>query len=273
MAHRSTLRAAGFTNYRIRAELAAGTLRRVGRDRVATMDAPGQLIAAASTGTRVTCVSAARMYGLWVPNDGVLHLSAPVGYSTRGSPRPGTVLHWARVPIPPDRDSAIEPLLNVLVHISECQSLEYAAAAFDSALNKRLIAEEELRQLAAVLGRRFAEVASLSDRRADSGGETLPRVRLARRGVVMRPQAIIDGHPVDGVVGKWLVIQVDGYAHHSDPKQRARDLAQDRRMAQRGYTVFRYPSWTVEHELDRVEQELMDAIAQGLHEHPHRAVE
>ncbi|GAB3612544.1 hypothetical protein GCM10027415_08840 [Humibacter ginsengisoli] len=44
------------------------------------------------------------------------------------------------------------------------------------------------------------------------------RVRMAAHGVHVEPQVVIDGHPVDGLIGKMLVIQIDGFGPHKDPQ-------------------------------------------------------
>ncbi|GAB3795825.1 hypothetical protein GCM10028798_05100 [Humibacter antri] len=224
------------------------------------------VIRAAAIGTRLTCVTEAHRRKLWTFSDARLHVAAPEGYSAHHPKSDDIITHWSQGPVPIVRDVAVEPLANVLFHIARCQPLDYAVATFDSALNSKAIAPQELRRLAAVVGGRFAAVVAASDGRADSGGETLFRVRMAAVGVHVEPQVVIDGHPVDGLIGKSLVIQVDGFGPHQDPKRRARDLAQDRRLNLRGCTVFRYSSWGVENQWQQVEHEVLGAIAQGLHE-------
>ncbi len=262
--HRSSLRAVGVSPYRIRAAIEAGAVVRAGRARVAASGTHPDLVVAAELGARLSCITAARHRGLWVRNDHRLHLSVRPGFRSRGDPP--TVLHWGRVPVPVGRDAAMEPVHNTLVHLAACQPRDYAVAAFDSALRTGAVSYEELRQLAGVLRGRFAEVVALADGRADAGGESLARVRLGARGLVMIPQVVLDGHPVDGLIGCRLVIQIDGFEFHKDPSRRARDLAQDRRLALRGYTVFRYPSRAIEERWPAIEDEIAEAVGLGLHE-------
>jgi hypothetical protein len=49
----------------------------------------------------------------------------------------------------------------------------------------------------------------------------------------------IDGHPVDGLIGEHLVVQIDGFSHHR-AEQRRRDLRAGARLVLRGYTVLRF---------------------------------
>ena len=266
--HRASLRAAGFSAYRIGQAIDAGTVVRAGRDRVVVPELPKAQVVAASLGVRLTCVSAMQSLGLWARNDTLTHVSAPRGYSPHRDST-GLKLHWARTPMPVGRDAAVEPLINALVHVAWCQPIDYAVASFDAALNRRAISQAELRQLATVLGGRFAQAVALSDPRADSGGETLTRIRCADCGIVVKPQVVIDGHRVDGLIGRFLIVQIDGFTYH-DATQRAKDLAQDRRLALRGHTVLRFPSAMVEQQWDAVLTEIRHAMAQGLHEHPSR---
>lgn len=98
---------------------------------------------------------------------------------------------------------------------------------------------------------------------ADSGLESYVRLRLRRLGVRVWPQAWVDGHQVDFLIGDRLVLQIDG-GHHVG-QQRIADIEHDARLQLRGYTVFRV-SYT--HVVDRwheVHERLMQAVALGLH--------
>jgi very-short-patch-repair endonuclease len=264
--HRSSLRDAGFSPYRVRRELEAGRLISIGRDRVALPQLQPDIVRAARAGLRLTCVTEARRRGLWAFADSALHVAAPDGYSARGRLESDFEVHWSLGPSHVPREWGVEPLPNVLYHVARCQPLDYAVATFDSALNGHAISVHELNRLAKRLGRRFASVVAATDGRADSGSESLFRVRMSAAGVQVEPQAVVDGHPVDGLIGKTLVVQIDGFGPHSDPARRARDLAQDRRLDLLGFTVFRFSSLSIEREWPTVERQILDAMAQGIHD-------
>ncbi|HWU47535.1 MAG TPA: type IV toxin-antitoxin system AbiEi family antitoxin domain-containing protein [Humibacter sp.] len=269
---RVELRDRGLTSYRINALIEAGELIPVGRNRVAHPQCPAPVIAAAQAGARLGCISAAALRGLWVPDDDRrLHFAVSHGYSRRApSEDSAPVLHRSHVPVPTGAGQTVDVLPNVLVHVARCQRLEYAVALFDSALNQRRLELEELRGMAAKQSRRFQRVVALCDGRADAGNESVLRVRLGQIGIVMVPQVVIDGHPVDGLIGERLVIQSDGFGPHSDPVRRARDLRQDNRMRLRGYEVQRFSAVQVLHRWDYVESMIVGAMAQGLHLAPRR---
>lgn len=108
----------------------------------------------------------------------------------------------------------------------------------------------------------FAHVAtSLSD----SGLETHFRELMLTIGVRLRQQVWVDGHPVDAVIGERLVVQMDGFAFHSSPADRRRDLHQDARLVLRGYTVLRFDYVQILFEPQYVIDTVRLAMAQGRH--------
>lgn len=74
----------------------------------------------------------------------------------------------------------IEPLANMLLHIAQCQPHELAVAIIDSGINKRMLDLAELKRLARSVGGRLQAVIEDCDGGADSGIETVIRVRLAQ---------------------------------------------------------------------------------------------
>jgi very-short-patch-repair endonuclease len=193
--------------------------------------------------SRVACISAAKLMQLWVLETAALHVVPRVNNShVRADGRfPPVTIHWSPSPIEPDSSRlVVESGRNALAHIADCQPLEIAVATFDSAVRKGMVSVEELRRLASVRGGRFARVVELVSTQADSGLESITRVRLSWEGIACREQVVIDGHAVDLLIGDRLIIQLDGRQHLEDPIQLARDRAQDRRLRRMGYTVLRY---------------------------------
>ena len=100
---------------------------------------------------------------------------------------------------------------------------------------------------------------------SDSGLETILAVRLTPWGLRMRQQVVLLGRPVDLLIGERLVIQVDGFAHHSTPAQRGKDVAFDAELVLMGYTVLRFTYAQVMHDWPTVERTIARAIAAGAH--------
>jgi very-short-patch-repair endonuclease len=262
IAHSAQALRAGFTRYAIRKSVAGGECERIRRDWLAMPTATADVRAAAALGGRVACLSVARRLELWHLPDGRTHVSVPRNAAVGAS---GALrVHWSAGPVPVARFALVEPIENALVHIAECQPFENALVVWDSALNTRLVSPQALARLHlhSTAARAVREVASgLSD----SGLETLPVSRLAASGIRMRQQVVLDGHPVDGLIGRRLVVQIDGFSFHSTAEQRRADIAQDRRLALLGYTVFRYDYRQILFDWPRVEAEILRAMAQGLH--------
>ena len=268
--HRRALQRAGWSNMGLKRALHSGQLERTRRDWFRVPGVEGNLERAAWVGARLSCISAAEHLGLWTIADGAFHVSALRSSSRLNcDPRPGdtgrALVHWARPIAPVTCERLIDPIENVLACVAECQGFESALVVFDSALNKRLITPNRLSLLATTLGGRFAELTASTDGKAESGLESLPRVRLARLGIRMRLQVMIAGHRVDGLVGERLVLQFDGDRWHSSPADRERDRRHDALLQLDGYTVLRYGTSAIMRDWATTEAEIVSAIAERLH--------
>ncbi|MET0828349.1 MAG: DUF559 domain-containing protein [Microbacterium sp.] len=265
VAHSSDLRAAGFRPAEIASVVANGMLRRVRRSWLVTPQCDQRRADAASVGGRVTCVSAAELLGLWMPDRDaaevrLTHVAVP-GTSSRHD-MTGLRLHWGAGPAPVSRNSNEDGILNVLFHTAHCLPRRDATAIWESALRKRLTDAAVLRRVA---WRRAeaAQIATVSSSLSDSGLETLVLHGLAAAGVVMIQQVWIDGRPVDGLIGRSLVVQIDGFAHHSSAADRRRDIEADARLVTRGYVVLRFDYHQILFQWDLVRETILLAVAQG----------
>lgn len=265
VAHGSDARAAGFTLHDITGALQAGRLRRIRRSWLVTPDCDERRVAAASVSGRVTCVSWAALMGLWGPETGAVprtHVAVP-GNASRFSAA-GLRLHWAAGPAPVSRNANEDHVLNVLFHVAQCLPRRDALAVWESAIRKN-VAD------GAVLGRvswrssQAGALASVASLLSDSGLETVFVDGMRRVGVTVRQQVWIDDHPVDGLIGTSLVVQIDGFSHHSAAAERRRDLRADARLVARGYVVLRFDYQQVLFDWDEVLDTILTAMAQGAH--------
>ncbi|TAM69496.1 MAG: DUF559 domain-containing protein [Microbacteriaceae bacterium] len=262
IAHAHQALRAGYTRYELRAALAQGHVARIRRDWLALPSTRADLRAAAQAGGRIACLSAAKRLKLWTIDDELEHLS--VSPHSTYKPSEGQRLHWSRDIVPVGRYALVEAIENALVQIADCQPFENALVVWDSALNRALASEEQLARLP-LRSQAARAVRAASTCFSDSGIETIPVTRLALIGITVRQQVLLCGHAVDGLIGERLVLQIDGYAHHSSAAQRRSDIAHDRALVLHGYTVLRYDYKEILFEWPRVEQEVLRAIAQGLH--------
>lgn len=268
-AHREELHGEGYRDAQLRAAVRAGAIEVHRRAWFVAPDAPHDLRTAARWGGRVTCTSFARSRGWWLP-DGVgsdVHLHFPPGSTGPREPWDG-VAHWTK-PVAPLGRALFATVEDALAHIAVCQPPAHAHVLWESAARVEGLAPEALRAIRWP-SRAAADIAAEVTGLADSGLEVLACRPLRRLRVRVRQQVVIGGRPVDVIVGEWLVIQIDGWAHHSSSAQRSKDVAHDAELRLRGYTVLRFSYAHVVHDAAGVERTIRRAMAAGLHAAPTR---
>lgn len=267
--HRQQLRGEGYSAEQLRAAVRAGAVELYRRAWFVGREAPSDLREAARWGGRVSCTTFARRRGWWMP-EGVeeeVHLHFPPGSTGPRAPW-GGVAHWAQ-PIAPLGRSLVATIEDALAHIAVCVPPEQAIVLWESAAGVERLAPEALRAIrwpSRVATALAAEITGL----ADSGLEVLVCRPLRRLRVRVRQQVYLAGRPVDVLVGEWLVIQIDGWAHHSSSTQRSKDISHDVELRVRGYTVLRFSYAQVVHDAAAVERAIRRALAAGLHAAPAR---
>ncbi|MCU1579148.1 MAG: hypothetical protein JWP19_1352 [Rhodoglobus sp.] len=230
---------------------------------------------AARVGGRLTCVSGARMLGLAVRDRYALHVAVPphasrlrsrtdksrrLGRSTSS----GVVVHWSDVSTLGSRFS--HSVLDCLLKMALCQSAEATIAAADSAIRLGLLKRGAWRQAIRVLPPRLAALLAMADGVCESITESLARVRLRGLGIDPRLQVSIAGvGRVDMVIGERLVVELDGWAYHSDPERFEADRRRDARLSALGYRVLRFSYRQVMDRWAEVKGSIVAAIARGDH--------
>ncbi len=205
-------------------------------------DHPG--IAAVKAGGRLTCVSAARTYGFWVrpASVDVLHLHLDHNRGPARHPS-GAVIHRHADKFRPPAASAIwrDTVHGTIASIVRCQSLDDAVATIDSALNQGALKVQDVDAVLASLPSRFRVISELVDERAESGLESLVRLKLRRMGLSVRSQVQIRGlGRVDLLVQGSVIVELDGERFHSDRDAFARDRHRDAVAAVFGYRRLRF---------------------------------
>jgi very-short-patch-repair endonuclease len=261
IAHSAEVRAAGFSRQIMADAVAQGLLRRVRRSWLVGPAADELLVRAVAAGGRLSCVSAAARRGLWVPTHSALHIA--VKPTASRVPREGIVAHWSIGPAPVGRYAVEDHLLNALLLSAECLHRDLALTVWESAVRRGLVQTDVLARVdwRSLRARAVAEACSAL---SDSGLESIFFARVLTLGVSIRQQVWIDGHPVDFLIGERLVVQLDGFEHHSSPAARRRDTDADARLVLLGYTVLRFDYQQVMFEWERVEAVLVTAMAQRL---------
>jgi very-short-patch-repair endonuclease len=225
---------------------------------------------AARVGGQLTCISAARHYGLWIPEgDHGLHVSVepnacqlrePSSYRRRLAD-PSAVVHWA------GRDDSISrvvvPPLPALIRSALCCTPEIAFVLVESALNRRLITEAQWESAASLLPEAVLARIPPVTRLSDSGVESMFVARMRSLGIPVRQQVAISGvGVVDALIGERLVVEVDGVRFHRDD---ARDRRRDAVSSVNGYRVLRFLANQVTREWQLVEDAVLAAMNRGDH--------
>ncbi|GAA1139249.1 type IV toxin-antitoxin system AbiEi family antitoxin domain-containing protein [Microbacterium natoriense] len=264
LARTSELKSCGVTEAELTRAVRASEVLRVRRGVYALPGEDDALIHAASHGGVIGCCEAGVAHGLWI-------LEAPeqhhVWLGRAGTPR-GTCeancrFHWddGHVTV-----GQLPPVANVLLQIAVCTTEDTFFAALESALRRSLLSPGDIAWLWSHLPvkRRWLLGYARSD--ADSGLESLLRLRLHRLGIEMRSQVMIDHvGEVDFVIGERLIIEADGRENHAREAERAKDLRRDAIAASLGYTTLRFTYSLIVHQWRIVEAAVLGALRRGTH--------
>lgn len=230
----------------------------------ARADADARVVAAVRAEGCVSCASALRLRGVWVPEamglDHVRHARHRREQGRRGC-RP----HGA---IPPVR-TAVDDLETAFRCALRCGSPEDIVVIADSVLHLGLATRDELASWSAAAPRWVAGLLEATDA-AESGVESMVRIRLRGRRIGVRTQVWIGRRRVDIVVGDRLVIECDGAEHHGSWAAHAADRARDRALVAAGYRVIRVTYRQVVDDWAAVEQDILAVVRRGDHRWPRR---
>lgn len=271
VARRETLLSAGISRRQLEAAVFRGQLSRPIRGWYATPLADVDQLRAVAAGARIGCVSALRRWGVWSGEGDILHLQVAPSRSlldTRGVAFQGSELRVPHPSVPPELDVAVRqcvlgtpvghwvpPLdraraldwivspLDALAQAVRCQREEHAVACVDSALHEGVISGEEWESICEALPRRLHRLHGRRDPRADSGNETITRLRLVDLGLRCEPQVHLPGIGfVDLLVEGLVPLEIDSEAHHSSPDQRRKDRSRSLLSAALGAPSLRIGS-------------------------------
>ena len=250
-ATRRELLASGLTVTQLAAGVNSGAAIRARRGWYVLPDAEEALEQSVRVGGRMACLTALRSFGVWVLDDGRLHVHVPESGSRlrsrhdRSTPlgdriAAGTCVHRERVSriilSTRLRVSLEEALAEVVAHGDR----ERALVAIDSAMNRGLLTTDRMVSLFDNLPAKYRAWRHDVDPAAESGIESIVRLRMKAAGATPQSQVrLADGIRVDFLVGDRLVIEVDGRAHHADPAAFERDRRRDLYLKAFGYEVLR----------------------------------
>lgn len=255
------LQRAGVTRTELRHALADGALQRLRRGWYGTATADSDVVAAVTADGVCSCVSALRLHGVWIP-EGPDKVHVRTRPSTHNRKHPGFCRRYGR---PLAEDGAVDDVSTALAHAVRCLDDEEIVVVMDSILNLRLLTTD---QLTAALRLCPPNVQSLVDlcAPAEAGTETMVRLRLRGRDLQIRTQVEIPGiGRVDLLIGKRLIIEVDGRAYHHSTEQFHADRERDLAAHRLGYLPMRFAYRHVVHEWDERKAAVLAVIDRGDH--------
>jgi very-short-patch-repair endonuclease len=275
----ATLERQGINAGRRKALLESGELTRIRNGWFAARNADSDRVRAVRLGGRLTCASLLRQLGLWMMPDSRLHVSVQENASRLRSPddrrkswheRSDVCLHWANGRWSSFSDSAVDGVKASLAQYIRCANTEPAVIALDSALNGTstgtpLISGADLTEILSTLPEKYAGLADLVDASAQSGLESLARLRLRSKRLRVRTQVSIPRvGRVDVLIGDRLVLELDSRSHHLGDGYET-DRARDLELFRQGFIVLRVSYRTVLYDWQSVEDAVLLAARRGDH--------
>ena len=271
-ARTSGLRAAGVARADLTHAVREGLLLRPRNGVYALPETSRSVIEALSHRGTIACVTAARDFGLWMLDDAgeepvhtwVRPRHSPTRLVIDPDVEEGSCCVFHR-DIPADDPSLGRVgIVHCLVQILRCKGDEAFFAALESALRQDLIDEPGRDRLRGHVPLRTRWMVDFARSDADSGLESLLRLRLHRHGISLASQVEVPGvGRVDFVIGDCLIIEADGGTH--DGPARHRDRVRDTVAMALGFVTLRVDYALIIHDWALVEDAILAAVRRNLH--------
>lgn len=248
----------GISRKALAAHAAAGAIVRVRPGVFAANDTDVRVVRAAEHGGMLTCEAALKLHGIWTMSEEPSpHVWLGANGRKHPHPRCDCVTHFFGGPT----RFGVVPVETALVHVFFCAGEEAFFAAFESAWRKRRISSADRLRIRAAIPESARWLVDLARSDADSGLESLLRLRLHMLGIDLECQVDINGvGRVDFVAGGCLIIEVDGKENHDGPTKRHKDLARDAAASARGYESLRFDYAQMIHDWGSVQQAILAAL-------------
>lgn len=236
----------------------AGRIDRVRPGVFAGVQTHPDIVSAAAHGGSLTCGSALRLRGVWVleaTDDPHVWL----GRNGRVHPHVGCRCtgHFFDGPTRFD----ILDVETALVHLHHCAGDEAFFASLESALHLGLLDRGAQARIRAALPDNARWLVDLARTDAESGLESLLRLRLHLLGIRLDCQVRISGvGRVDFVIAGRLILEVDGRDNHDGPSMRHKDLMRDAAASAQGYETLRFDYAQIVHDWPTVQRAILGAL-------------
>ncbi|MCD4850966.1 type IV toxin-antitoxin system AbiEi family antitoxin domain-containing protein [Arthrobacter sp. AK01] len=251
-ARTETLRKAGFTQRALAKAVSDGTAARLHRGVYTSGDADPDVVAAFRADGVLTCISAARFYGLWTLESAEeLHLSCSTGLARRRVAHHGARQHPDHPYLP------VAGVADVLIHALRCLPELDALVLVQSAVSLALLSTDFLKSR--LPGNRNGRVRATLDAvlpRSDSLLEVLAHTHFTRAGLGVQMHADVpEVGEVDCLVNECLIVELDG-GTHLEGKQVKKDQYRNNAAMRMGLLSLRYYYADVVHHPERMVAEV-----------------
>lgn len=185
---------------------------------------------------------------------------SPAGRTSRRSASPGSTSpishYYGGTPTP--GAASIE---RALLHLRRCAGDEAFFAAYESAWRTGKLSRPARVRIRAALPRVAHWLVDLARADADSGLESLLRLRLHLLGIRLECQVKIDGvGRVDFVIAHRIILEADGDENHGSSSSRHRDRMRDAIASRLGYETLRFDYAQIVHDWPAVQAAILGAM-------------
>lgn len=214
---------------------------------------------AARHGGPLTCSAALRRHGVWVLTpEGPPHVWIGRRGRAHRHPECRCVSHYFRGA----STFGVVDVPTALIHLHRCEGEESFFASLESALKLRLISDASRHRIREALPAHARWIVDLARDDAESGLESLLRLRMHQLGIRLDCQVRIDGvGRVDFVVDGRLIIEADGKQNHDGATMRHKDLVRDAAASALGYETLHFDYAQIIHEWTTVQVAILAALA------------
>lgn len=248
----------GFSRRALSRSVARGEMDRIRNGVFAENGIDRDVHMAVAHGGALTCVSVLRRLGVWILSDSTVpHVW--LGPDRHSHPHPGCVCvsHFYRGTPPLGRAS----LETALIHLRTCQGDEAFFAAFESAWRKGLLSQSARERIRVDLPQSARWLVAIARADADSGLESLLRLRCHLIGIRLECQVRIpEIGRVDFVLAGCLILETDGKENHDGTVRRHRDLMRDAIASRLGYETLRFDYAQVVYDWPIVQDAIIAAL-------------
>ena len=153
--------------------------------------------------------------------------------------RPGVIVSWVEHRYPGTR--SLVGVVGCLIHLTHTESPRVTFTCIESALHLGKMSRAEWRRASTRLPRALRRRLAVASILSESGGESLASWGLTGAGIIFTQQVHSPGvGRVDLLVGRSLVIEIDGAEFHTTREKFEEDRRRDAVLSALGFRVLRF---------------------------------